>query len=609
MAPKRKTAPSQSKPKSPGQAGRTVEDLFSAIPPSKFKRTAKSLIGPRLPSVHRSASWPDLYAPKSRGELAVHKKKLENLAEWLKAATPARASLQTAAMCCCISGPPGSGRSTSIKLLAQERQCNVHQWAFPTPTLWSEHRHIGADSLYTSKMDEFQAMVGDMKYTALTWTSAQALEKCMLDDSARRSHHTSQQPFLPKWAAPRDGTSLTISVISDFPHLHSVEARSQFCDQLMVLVQSARRPTILLVTDSGKARCSADVVPSGTQHRTQSIEQLIVETATNCGAVHIAFNPITARACMRELKRVAKAERLTTSDMELEMLVEESHCDLRNALQALQLRAIGQNRLRGVKSQPPSKVSDKHENRQARDLGLSLFHALGKILYNKKEHAVAQRDALETGAQGPPVLTAEEVITRSGLGASVITSFLFESYLEFVAEGSIVDAAFAADNFSSAMQVLGQASTGANTFGKQWVDPEHLTASPADAAASALACRGYMWANQHPTARKWQPIRAPKMALVARAAANNRAELAERSASRKEIEPAVMVAIQVIPYARLMVTAIHSHPARVWLPVTWHRWWAGAVIQEPGGGIDISLSRDLHGQGSCDYSNNDPIEG
>lgn len=126
----------------------------------------------------------------------------------------------------------------------------MHRWAFPTPTLWSEHRHIGSESRYISKMDEFQSMVDHLKFKALTWTSTQDLEHCTLD--ADKRGWSIEQTGLPKWADARNVTSSpTISVISDFPHLHSPEAQSQFCDNLMVLVQSAKRPTILLVTESG----------------------------------------------------------------------------------------------------------------------------------------------------------------------------------------------------------------------------------------------------------------------------------------------------------------------------------------------------------------------
>ena len=67
--------------------------------------------------------------------------------------------------------------------------------------------------------------------------------------------------------------------------------------------------------------------------------------------------------------------------------------------------------------------------------------------------------------RGPPTLSAEEVVSRSGLGAGVVTSFLFESYLEFVAEESVADAAAAAENFSDAVHMLSEASSGIGLFG------------------------------------------------------------------------------------------------------------------------------------------------
>lgn len=84
MAPKRKAgsknaACTQSKVKSPGKTGRKVEDLFSAVPPSKCRKSATSLIGSIARPTSNTAftSWADVHAPKSRGELAVHKKKVE----------------------------------------------------------------------------------------------------------------------------------------------------------------------------------------------------------------------------------------------------------------------------------------------------------------------------------------------------------------------------------------------------------------------------------------------------------------------------------------------------------------------------------------------------
>jgi hypothetical protein len=123
--------------------------------------------------------------------------------------------------------------------------------------------------------------------------------------------------------------------------------------------------------------------------------------------------------------------------------------------------------------------------------------------------------------------------------------------------------------------------------GDQWIDPDFATSSPADAAAGAVACRGYMWANQHPAPSAWRPLRAPLANMVARATAQNRAELAEQAANGqlRPLEAPTLFAIQVVPFARLMCGMWPGHPARMVLPLRWRRVWQGAVHEESGGGV------------------------
>ena len=124
--------------------------------------------------------------------------------------------------------------------------------------------------------------------------------------------------------------------------------------------------------------------------------------------------------------------------------------------------------------------------------------------------------------------------------------------------------------------------------GSQWVDPEHATACPADAVAGTVACRGYMWANQHPAVRRWHALGRPKNGAVGRAVVQNHAELAERAAvGRLEMEPAQVFAVQVAPYSRLMASMCPGHPASRWLPIKWQKWWNNSVVEEYGGGVEF----------------------
>jgi hypothetical protein len=67
--------------------------------------------------------------------------------------------------------------------------------------------------------------------------------------------------------------------------------------------------------------------------------------------------------------------------------------------------------------------------------------------------------------EGQPLMPAEEVVRRSGLGALVITSFLFEHYVHMIAPEAIEDAAASAEKFSDAVFMLGKASNDTGTFG------------------------------------------------------------------------------------------------------------------------------------------------
>jgi hypothetical protein len=74
-------------------------------------------------------------------------------------------------------------------------------------------------------------------------------------------------------------------------------------------------------------------------------------------------------------------------------------------------------------------------------------------------------DEGKTAEQGRPLMPAEEVVSRSSLGAQVITSFLFEHYVHMIAPEAIEDAAAAAEKFSDAIFMLGRGSNDTGTFG------------------------------------------------------------------------------------------------------------------------------------------------
>jgi DNA polymerase III delta prime subunit len=135
------------------------------------------------------------------------------------------------------------------------------------------------------------------------------------------------------------------------------------------------------------------------QRRFRNLEHMIIETLSDAGATHVSFNPLTQRTCIKQLKRIANAEGLAISDEALSAITESSRCDLYNSIQSLWMHAVGMEKKRGLlgkaaRGTKGKKAKDEKalgSSRQQRDMGLHLFHALGKILYNKRFSAAGEQ--------------------------------------------------------------------------------------------------------------------------------------------------------------------------------------------------------------------------
>ena len=103
-----------------------------------------------------------------------------------------------------------------------------------------------------------------------------------------------------------------------------------------------------------------------------------------------------------------KDARHDVPEADVRALVLEVHCDLRNAIQALQVRLVGQRRKakgaasKGTKSKKAAagKAASGIVDMHSRDMGLNFFHALGKILYNKRFNSLGEQ--IKVGGQYEP---------------------------------------------------------------------------------------------------------------------------------------------------------------------------------------------------------------
>jgi len=236
------------------------------------------------------------------------------------------------------------------------------------------------------------------------------------------------------------------------------------------------------------------------------------------------------------------------------------------------------------------------------DTGLSLFHALGKLLHGKRlppdggAHAEERDGAAGAAAAGwmslpalrgagvpaaeplPPLLLSqhlrrppsasdpEATLGRAQLDADSVSAFLQENMCDFIAEERIEDAAACADYLSHA-QLLGAQQRTRPSMG-------YLTdAGPFD-VASSVAARGVMWANSSPLSR-WQPLRGPGLWAAEKATRFNAEQLAGMALAGGSGNVALascspQLAAEVLPFLRcLRGSAEHADLLAAALPRRW----------------------------------------
>lgn len=109
------------------------------------------------------------------------------------------------------------------------------------------------------------------------------------------------------------------------------------------------------------------------------------------------FNPVTVNSIKRVLTKICRVERFEVSDEQIDVIAKASGGDIRNAITTLQYFSLKPHPMHSlsvpnrVTAYPEEKVNEIGHLDDGvplpfgKDATLSLFHALGKFLHNKRE--------------------------------------------------------------------------------------------------------------------------------------------------------------------------------------------------------------------------------
>ncbi|KAJ9564553.1 hypothetical protein OSB04_000519 [Centaurea solstitialis] len=469
--------------------------------------------------------WLDKYKPCSLVELAVHKKKVEEVKVWFEE----RICITKDEYCnhvLLITGQPGVGKSATVHTIASHLGAIIYEWNTPTPTIWQEHIHTtNAGLRYLSKLDEFENFVERIRKYGLIPSS--------LTEEVRK-------PF--------------IVLIDDLPVINGKLSYGRLQRCLDLLVQSVRIPTVILMTDYGRSD-AADYASKCWEELQTSLQK--------AGACKVAFNPITGNSIVKTLSRICREEKLKITADQIDVIAKTSGGDIRHAITSLQyfnlksdLKPISKDATySGKVSHKIDHLDDGYSLPFGRDETLSLFHALGKFLHNKRDTEnlpSCDMDSVflkEDFTRLPMKMdTPERVLGQAHGQARPIADFLQENVLDFLHEEAMDDAWVVASYLSDADTLL----TSLNGVLSRNYEAENIIQS----TAASVAVRGVMFGNRHPLSSRWHAIRRPLLWQVEQSLWRNKKEMVgERS----------IAAYNCVNLSELSTIAIEWRPALKWL--------------------------------------------
>uniref|UniRef100_A0A914UXF0 Cell cycle checkpoint protein RAD17 n=1 Tax=Plectus sambesii TaxID=2011161 RepID=A0A914UXF0_9BILA len=406
--PKKTDNQSNRKRKLSGIAPKTESFSPATLPSSSaIWQRDKEVFDFKAPTVKKSTvPLLDRFPPVSQADLAMHPKKVAEVAGWLTTNSKSPRILL-------LTGPPGSGKTATLRAICNDRRITLVEWT------------------NTSEVDVFfQRPTDDSE-----WRGGRR------DDDQYEVKSVSETKQFAEFLRRTDycGWSQSNSVSSDADRIVLVEELpNKFYEdpqELHEILRSrlvgTRRPIVFIVSDVAS---SFKLGP----------RQLFPPAVVSELNIHeIAFNAVASSYIQKGLKRAvdklgASYSNAANLKTRLKEIAEAADGDIRSAIFKLEFALNEKNALGGASKKS---VSSSAEASGVDRHALDVFRALGKLLYAKrgpkpKEAFTAAENLLpphlsHLARPTPLESDPDDVIDRCHLSADKLTSFLHENELDF----------------------------------------------------------------------------------------------------------------------------------------------------------------------------------
>ncbi|KAI1496568.1 cell cycle checkpoint protein RAD17 [Biscogniauxia marginata] len=418
----------------------SIASSGSAVAASqKFIRPSRPPRDPSLDDEQRP--WSERFGPVNLDELAVHKKKVADVRRWLEDVIAGRMRQRLLI----LKGAAGTGKTTTLRLLAKDMRCELLEWRNPTGSLGSQQGFQSA----SAQFEEFMGRSGKFG---------------QLDTGVEGPARQSQA------LGGNDDKTQKIILIEEFPNtfIRSSTALTSFRSTILQYLatntpslamfgrQSPRdpiTPIVMVISETLLTTTSASA-DSFTAHRL-----LGPEIIRHPGTCMIEFNAIAPTLLASALEVIVQKEarksgrRRTPGPSVLKRLGEIG--DIRSAISSLEFLCLKGD----LDSDWGSKVTFTKSKRGAkngvaltkgeveslqlvsqREASLGIFHAVGKVVYNKRDELPMDRQTPEGRAEILPdylasysrpkrsEVSVDSLIDETGTDTHTFISALHENY-------------------------------------------------------------------------------------------------------------------------------------------------------------------------------------
>ncbi|KAI8100490.1 hypothetical protein M9435_006974 [Picochlorum sp. BPE23] len=526
--------------------------------------------------------WTDKYAPQSRHDLAVRRNKVEELMCWLST---------HADKLCILSGPAGCGKSAMVTALTAENGWEAIEYVSKVQMPWAEcvrasHIHTQASHWYESKLDAYES------FCAKAW--------------------------MPVLGAHGKGRQHLI-LLDDVPTVVGSDQMRRMIEATMNLITRAPKVIVMVTEASSRDTEQQSSVPRD-GWETASVPLALLSSLERFSPTKISLNAIPKTTIVKQLGIIAENEgvqgRITKS--ELQTIAEQSQGDLSSAILSLQFACAGKMMMSGVHENVGAKKRRRRAKQNApdeqgtmqellshmlRDSSLSIFHGLGKLLYNKRcesndDIAENHPSYLEEWMKRPRMdgFDPEDTVHASGLSGPSVTAFLHENILAFIDDAHIEDASQCLDQLCEA-DILAHRRDSTPYYGVE--DDPDGSRGLSDLMASMVSSRGICFWNSHPAPRSWKPLKAPACFKVESSRRRNLDRLKRACSINRVLWGGSMdltnhqaMASEMLPNIR--VIAHRKSTETYQQPEQWERYWQGSVSVHINHDAPIQQQEDSH---------------